>query len=102
MAKVNKILMLIENIPAPMDPRVWPEATALRDHGFQVSIICPKGSTQHREPYICLVNIHIYRYQLPEPGHKYIAYVVEYSLAMLMTFWLSFKVLFRHGFDVIH
>jgi hypothetical protein len=41
MIKANKILMLVENIPAPMDPRVWPEATALRDHGFQVCIICP-------------------------------------------------------------
>jgi glycosyltransferase involved in cell wall biosynthesis len=102
MAKVKKILMLIENMPAPLDRRVWPEAIALRNHGFQVSIICPKGSTQYQESYICIENIHIYRYQLPEPGHKYIGYIMEYGLAMLMTFYLSFKVLFRHGFDVIH
>src|SRR5207248_8200608 len=102
MVKVNKILMLVENIPAPMDPRVWPEATALRDQGFQVCIICPKGSTQHRESYICIENIHIYRYQLPEHEHKHMAYVVEYSFAMLMTFWLSLKILLLHGFDVIH
>ena len=68
MAKVKKILMLIENMPAPLDRRVWPEAIALRNHGFQVSIICPKGSTQYQESYICIENIHIYRYQLPEPG----------------------------------
>jgi len=102
MAKVKKILMLIENMPAPLDRRVWPEAIALRNHGFQVSIICPKGSTQYQESYICIENIHIYRYQLPEAGHKYIGYIMEYGLAMLMTFYLSFKVLFRHGFDVIH
>ncbi len=102
MAKGNKILMLVENMPAPLDRRVWPEATALRDQGFQVSIISPKGSVQYRESYICIENIHIYRYQLPEARHKYLAYIVEYSIAMLMTFWLSLKVLFRHGFDVIH
>ena len=94
--------MLVENIPVPIDPRVWPEAIALRDHGFQVSIICPKGPTQHRESYICIENIHIYRYQLPTIRSKYIAYVVEYGVAIFMTFWLSFKVLMRHGFDIIH
>lgn len=94
--------MLVENVPAPADRRVWLEATALRDHGFQVCIISPKGSTQHRESYISIENIHIYRYHLPITTSKYIAYIVEYSIAMLMTFWLSIKVLFRHGFDVIH
>src|SRR5206468_3869480 len=98
----NKVLMLIENEPAPYDSRVWFEATTLRDHGFQVSIICPMGASRYRESYVCLENIHIYRYQLPEPGGKYITFIVEYSVAMLMTFWLSFIVLFRHGFDVIH
>jgi glycosyltransferase involved in cell wall biosynthesis len=103
MVKVNKILMLVENIPAPIDPRVWPEAISLRDHGFQVCIISPKGSSQHRESYICIENIHIYRYQLPELKHKYLlAHVIEYGVAMLMTFWLSLKVLFHHDFDVIH
>src|SRR5947208_2569821 len=103
MAKVNKILMLVENLPVPSDRRVWSEATALRDQGFQISIICPKGSTQHGEPYICIEDIHIYRYGLPEPeGNKYIAYFIEYGVAILATFLLSLKVLFRHGFDVIH
>src|SRR5437588_12771131 len=102
MAKVNKILMLVENVPVPVDRRVWPEATTLRDHGFQVSIICPKGTTEHRESYISIENIHIYRYHLPTIESKYIAYFVEYGIAIFMTFWLSFKVLFHHGFDVIH
>ncbi len=102
MAKANKILMLVENLPVPADRRVWAEATTLRDHGFQVSIICPKGTTQHRESYICIENIYIYRYQLPTVGRKYAAYLAEYGLALLMTFCLSIKVLFRHGFDVIH
>ncbi len=102
MANMYKILMLIENAPVPFDNRVWAEATTLRDYGFQVSIIGPKGSKMDREPHICIEDIHIYRYQLPTNTNKYTAYILEYSISMLMTFLLSFKVLFRYGFDVIH
>lgn len=102
MTKKRKILMLVENIPAPQDPRVWPEAITLRDHGFQVSIISPKGASEHQESSICIDGIHIYRYRIPVIEHKYIGYIVEYSVALLMSFWLSFKVLFQRGFDVIH
>jgi hypothetical protein len=59
LARVNKVLMLVENAPVPKDSRVWPEAIALRDHGFLVSIISPKESPLYREPYICLEGIHI-------------------------------------------
>lgn len=102
MTKKRKILMLVENVPAPQDPRVWPEAITLRDHGFQVSIISPKGVSEHQESSICIDGIHIYRYRIPVIEHKYIGYILEYSVALLMSFWLSFKVLFQHGFDVIH
>ena len=57
MAKVNKILMLVENISVPLDSRVWSEASALRDAGFQVSVICPKGIGRDEESYICLEDI---------------------------------------------
>jgi glycosyltransferase involved in cell wall biosynthesis len=102
MAKTYKILMLIENAPVPFDNRVWAEATTLRDHGFQVSMIGPKGPTKYRESHICIDGIHIYRYGIPTNTSKYTAYILEYSISLLMTFLLSFKVLFRHGFDVIH
>ncbi|MFL5706842.1 MAG: glycosyltransferase family 4 protein [Ktedonobacteraceae bacterium] len=102
MAKTYKVLMLIENCSIPFDNRVWAEATTLRDYGFQVSIISPKGSRMDRESYICIKDIHIYRYELPTIANKYAAHILEYTVALFMTFLLSFKVLFRHGFDVIH
>src|SRR5260221_8139289 len=102
MTKMHRILMLVENGPAPADRRVWAEATALRDQGHQVSIISPKGPPNHQQSYICIEGIHIYRYRLPAFGDSYIAYIVEYGIAILMTFVLSLKILFRHGFDVIH
>lgn len=102
MGHVKKILMLDENLPVPADPRVWKEARTLQQHGFSVSVICPKGTTHCQESYICIDGIHIYRYRLPTTGNKYTAYITEYSVAMVMTFLLSIKVLVRHGFDVIH
>src|SRR5260370_42327074 len=101
MATTHKILMLVENLPLPADPRVWAEATELRDQGFQVSIICPKGSSQCRESYICMDNIHIYRYQLPPAVNKFASYVGEYVIALLMTLRVRLTVLALHGFDVI-
>ena len=102
MAKTYKILMLIENGPVPFDNRVWAEAITLRDRGFQVSMIGPKGSTKYRESHICIEGMHIYRYRIPANTNKYSAYILEYSISLFMTFLLSFKVLFRHGFDMIH
>lgn len=98
---VGKVLMVVENRPAPADARVWPEAVALRDHGLQVSIISPKGVQEYQEDYICLDGIQIYRYQLPT-GDTPAAYIAEYAVSVFKTFWLSLKVWRRHGFDVIH
>ncbi len=102
MAKTCKVLMLVENVSAPADRRVWPEALALRENGFQVSIISPKGKKTDREASACIDGISIYRYTLPAIGNKYLAYLAEYSISLLMTFLLSLKVWRRHGFDVIH
>lgn len=102
MPQLYRVLMVVENCPAPQDHRVWPEAKVLRDHGYHVSIISPKGITDQRESYICIDDIHIYRYHLPAIEQKYIGHIVEFSVALLMTFWLSLKVLFQRGFDVIH
>lgn len=102
MSNAVKIVMLVENLSVPADRRVWAEATALRDAGFQVCVICPKGPARHRETYTCLEDIHIYRYQLPISGRSAVTYIAEYTIALCMTFFFSVKVLFRHGFDVIH
>ena len=98
----RKVLMLVENISVPADPRVWREACTLHRYGFQVSIICPKGDKRDQEPYICLEGIHIYRYRLSTTINKSSDYIREYGVAMFMTFWLSLRVLFRHDFDVVH
>jgi len=61
----HKVLMIVENLSVPVDPRVWREACTLRRHGFQVCVICPKGEKRDQESYICIEGIHIYRYRQP-------------------------------------
>ncbi|GCE17408.1 glycosyltransferase [Dictyobacter kobayashii] len=102
MPRNKKVLLLVENLSVPADPRVWREAQTLRQHGYQVSIICPRGETRDTESYACLDGIFIYRYTLDTTINKSTDYIREYMVAMLNTLRLSFKVWLRHGFDVIH
>jgi glycosyltransferase involved in cell wall biosynthesis len=96
-----KVLIIVENLPVPFDRRVWQEATALKNNGYSVSIICPamKG---YLKKYEIIDNIHIYRHPLPIEGSGVAGYLVEYSSALYYQFILSLKIFFKRGFDVIH
>ena len=97
----RRVLILVENLPSPFDRRVWQEATTLRDAGYAVSIVCPtgKGCEKTRET---IDDIDIWRYRLPTEGEGAAGYLVEYSFALVKTFFLSLRVLFGRGFDVVH
>lgn len=98
----KKVLFLVENLSVPADPRVWREARTLRQYNYEVSIICPRGTTRDHEPYSYIEGIHIYRYPPATEIKRATDYIKEYLLAMLCTLRLTVKVWRRHGFDVIH
>ncbi|HET7362991.1 MAG TPA: glycosyltransferase family 4 protein [Burkholderiales bacterium] len=98
---MKRVLFLVENLPSPFDRRVWQEASALRDAGYTVSIICPTGRGCEAR-FEVIDGIHIWRYPLPTEGKGALGYLVEYSAALLWTFALSLRVLAARGFDVIH
>lgn len=97
----RRVLIIVENLPSPFDRRVWQEATTLQRAGYQVVIICPtgKGYEQRRE---LIDGVWIYRHSLPLEADGALGYALEYGSALFWEFYLSLKVLFRHGFDVIH
>ncbi|HEY7413929.1 MAG TPA: hypothetical protein VH593_01955, partial [Ktedonobacteraceae bacterium] len=74
MGQVHKVLLLIENCSVPLDSRVWAEALTLREYGFQVSVIGPKGTNLDQESYVCLNGVHIYRHWSPSGNSTYTAY----------------------------
>ena len=99
--KYGRVLIIVENLPCPFDRRVWQEARTLAAAGYQVSIICPKAPG-YEEGFVQIDGIDIHRHRLPTEADGVLGYALEYSVALAMEFWLSFKVLFGRGFDIIH
>jgi glycosyltransferase involved in cell wall biosynthesis len=95
------VLMLVENLPAPFDRRVWQEACTLRDAGWGVSIICSTGPGCEKR-FELIDEVAIWRYRLPLEASGALGYAVEYGTALLWTFLLSLRVLATRGFDVVH
>lgn len=98
----RKVLIVVENLPVPLDRRVWLEATSLTQAGYLVSVICPTGRGWDRH-YEEIDGVHIYRYPEPPEAHSGAkAYAVEYGLALKHMFRLAAQVKRERGFDVIH
>ena len=97
----RRVLIVVENLPCPFDRRVWQEALALRSHGYEVSIICPKGRG-YELGYERLEGVHIYRHPLPIEADSALGYGLEYSLSLIMEFALAVRIALTRGFDVIH
>lgn len=98
----RSVLMVVENLPVPLDRRVWLEATSLRSKGYRVSVICPtgRGWDALREE---IEGIHIYRYPAPPEAHSgALAYAKEYLWSLWHMFRLARVVRREQGFDVIH
>ena len=99
--RFGRVLIIVENLPCPFDRRVWQEARTLSAAGYQVSIICPKAPG-YEKSFEQIDGIDIHRHRLPTEADGVLGYALEYSVALAMEFWLSLKVLFGRGFDVIH
>src|SRR5437870_1498122 len=100
-ASPGKVLIIVENLPVPFDRRVWMEANALRQAGYEVSVICPtgKGYEALQED---IDGIHIYRHSLPPEANSAAGYFREYAAALCAEWKLARKVRKERGFDVIH
>ncbi|MDM9381787.1 glycosyltransferase family 4 protein [Chlorogloeopsis sp. ULAP01] len=100
-SKLDKILIIVENLPIPFDRRVWMEATTLQKAGYQVSTISPKGNGFEKD-YEEIEGIHIYRHPLPTEESSVTGYLREYGWAVYWQFRLAQRVWQEQGFDVIH
>ena len=95
----GRALILVENLSVPFDRRVWQECRALRDAGYDVSVICPQGASQDREPFAEIEGVEIHRYPLTTATSGWSGYLREYSAAL----WHSWRLARRLGrFDLVH
>lgn len=94
-----RILIIVQNLPVPLDRRVWLECQALTAAGYGVSVICPKGPG---DPSRHVVDgVRIYKYAPPPAASGVLGYLLEFVYCWLRTALLSVKVLVRDGFSVI-
>ena len=96
----KKVLIIVENAPVPLDPRVWREASSLQRNGYSVSVLCrlAKGCEQYHE---VVDGVHIYRHPIPKEGDTPWAYLWEYTCALFWEFLYAWWIFLRHGFHVI-
>lgn len=113
----GKILMIVEN-RFPLDTRVRNEAITLSEYGYKVVIIAMKAKGEKSAEEIG--GIHVYRVPrislFKKTNAKEISiltkyanriksiagYVFEYGYFTAICFLLSFYILFKDGFDVVH
>lgn len=99
--KPTRVLIIVENLPVPFDRRVWLEATTLREHGYHVSVICPKGRG-FENAFETIDGIDVYRHPLPIEASGGASYILEYGAALFWQTILTLKILLRGGIDIIH
>ncbi|MBV9794173.1 MAG: glycosyltransferase family 4 protein [Actinobacteria bacterium] len=96
---VNRVLIIVQNLPVPFDRRVWLECQALVADGYQVAVVCPKG--QGDPGYQVLDGVELYKYRPYAPGGSKLSFVTEYAWSFLASAWQTFKARRRGRFAVM-
>jgi glycosyltransferase involved in cell wall biosynthesis len=93
------VLIIVQNLPVPLDRRVWLECQALVARGYDVSVICPKGPG---DPSRQLIDaVHIFKYKPAPEARGLLSFALEFGYSWLRTAWLSLAAWRRRRFDVI-
>lgn len=97
----RRVLILVEDLPVPFDRRVWTEAKTLRDAGWRVTVISPKGegATRWHER---IDGIEVFRYPLPTTAAGFANHLAEYAVAIPATLILALLAWRGRPFDVVH
>lgn len=98
MTRAASILMLVENASVPFDGRVWKESLTLRDAGYAVTVISPRGAQLDREAHELREGIPIYRFEPASRG----GYPGEYGTAFVRMRRLIRQLGAGQPFDVVH
>lgn len=96
----RKVLIIVENLPVPFDSRVWKEARALYENGYEVTVLCPRGKGWET-PFEVLEGVHIYRHPMPKEGSGAFGYLWEYGWAFFWEVLYTWWIYLRRGFHVI-
>ena len=94
------VLVLLESLPYPLDPRVRAQAAALRAAGHEVTVISPAAAPG--DPLDELLDgVRVRRFPAPPPGSGVLGYVRECAVALMRVRGLVRDVLREHRVDVV-
>ena len=93
------VLIIVQNLPVPLDRRVWLECQALIARGYRVSVICPKGPGDPARQRIDGVDI--FKYKPAPEAEGLFGFAWEFAYSWVRTAWLSLAAWRNAPFDVI-
>ncbi|MEO6879785.1 MAG: glycosyltransferase family 4 protein [Mycobacteriaceae bacterium] len=93
------VLVIVQNLPVPLDRRVWLECLALISAGYEVSVICPKGPGDRS--YEKLEGVHVHKYRPAPEAHGLAGYALEFGYCWIRTALLSAVVNHRARISVL-
>lgn len=93
------VLIIVQNLPVPLDRRVWLECQALVARGYRVSVICPKGpgDPSHQQ----IDGIDIYKYRPAPETDGLLSFAWEFAYSWVRTALLSLRVWSRGRFEIV-
>lgn len=93
------VLIVVQNLPVPLDRRVWLECRALIAAGYDVSVICPKGPGDPGRERI--EGVRLLKYRPAPQASGVLGYLFEFVYCWLRTAFLSWRLWRVQHFDVL-
>lgn len=98
-SRAPHVLIIVQNLPVPLDRRVWLECQALIARGYHVSVICPKGPGDPARQHI--EGVDVYKYSPTPEAASFAGFAWEFACSWMCTALLSLKAWRRRPFDII-
>lgn len=93
-------LLIIQNLHVPFDRRVWLECQTLRDEGWGVTVVCPRGPDSR--PHEVIDGVEVFTYRPYAPGGGAVGFLLEYLYSFAATLWLVLRARRKRGaFEVL-
>ena len=95
----GRVLMIVQNLPVPLDRRVWLECQALKAAGYDVAVVCPKGPGD--PDYHEIDGIRIHKYDPPPVAEGFTGFAIEFTYCWFATARRAIREWRGQPFDVI-
>ncbi len=97
--RARHVVILVQNLPVPLDRRVWLECQALTAAGYRVSVICPKGDGD--PPFAVIDGVRIHKYDAPPVAEGVIGFGREFLYCWVETAKLLSMIVKTEPVDAI-